>query len=200
MKPLPLTRLDIIRKLIHIALGCAIVAGLYFHYLSSWIIFWVLASLVIGSFIARLLPRRQYRNLVWILEKNAHDWPGQRVVMFLIGILLSLQLYDFSVALACICILALGDGVSGLVGPFGSIRSPLSQLKLVEGSLAGALCGGAAALLFVAPLEAFTASFVAMTFEAIEIRLNQKILDDNIVVPLAAGTTIVLLRVVMGGL
>lgn len=179
------------------ALGVIIVALLYFKIINEWHIFY---SLVLGIFISWLSLKVRLPVVGWFLDKFERKQvrPGKGAITYFIGILLALKIFPFDVALASILILAIGDSVSSLVGPFGSVRTKLSDKKLFEGTFAGGLMGGLAALLFVAPFEAFLASFVAMFFEAMEIRLNQKILNDNVIVPLVAGTVIVLLR--SGGL
>ena len=79
---------------------------------------------------------------------------------------------------------------------YGEIKNIFNgtSKKLFEGTLAGIFAGFFAALPFIAWQEAFLASFCAMIAEVIQIDLNQNTLDDNIIVPLVAGTTIYLLR------
>ncbi len=63
----------------------------------------------------------------------------------------------------------------------------------MEGTVAGALVGILAAAIFVPLSQAFLGSFAAMIAEVIEIDFNQKPVDDNVVVPLVAGTVMYLL-------
>lgn len=191
---MPLTFTDIARKVAHIFVGLGIVAGVHAGLFGSHELFWVLALFVAGAFAARALPERRYRELLWRFEKDSASWIGQRAVFFLLGVTLSLELFPRDVALAAITILALGDGISGLVGPFGRIRTPLSSDKLLEGTLAGAAIAAVVAAQFVPWPQAAAAAFIAMLFEATEIRMNQRLLDDNLTVPLAAGTVILLIR------
>ena len=197
MTRMPITPLEIRRQLFHILFGAALVILLNFQIINDWFIFWLLAS---GIIVSWLSLRYRLPIIAWFLDRFERKQvrPGKGAITYLIGILLALKLFPFRVALAAIAILAVGDGVSSLIGPFGRIKTKLSDKKLFEGTFAGGLLGGAAALFFVAPFEAFLAAFIAMTFEAMEIRLNQKILNDNVIVPLVAGTVIVLLR--SGGL
>ena len=55
------------------------------------------------------------------------------------------------------------------------------------------MMGFVGALLFVPIPEAFLGSLGAMIAEVIEIELNQNQLDDNLVIPLIAGTIMTLL-------
>ncbi|MBI2666529.1 hypothetical protein HYX13_02860, partial [Candidatus Woesearchaeota archaeon] len=78
---------------------------------------------------------------------------------------------------------------------FGSIKNIFNgkSKKLLEGTLAGTLAGCVAAVLFVPFPEAFLGSLGAMIAEVVQIDFNEKTLDDNVVVPLVAGTIMILL-------
>ena len=92
-------------------------------------------------------------------------------------------------------ILTFGDSVSHLFGwHMGRKKHPLNCLKSIEGNIAGAITGFIGAIFFISPLPALLASFGAMTAEAVELKMNNKIVDDNIIVPLVAGTIIFLIR------
>jgi len=189
-----ITPTELRRRLLHIALGPVLVWGMYTGWLTEWLLFWILAAGIVLSFLVRnwRLP-----VIGWFLDhfdRHSEDFPGRGAITYFIGSLLALQLFPQDIAFAAILILAFGDGISGLIGPFGRLKTQLSAIKLFEGTLAGVAAGAAAASFFISPIEAGIAATAAMTFEAMEIRLNQKILDDNVIVPLAAGTAIMLLR------
>lgn len=193
MTKMPITNLEIRRQIFHILLGVSLVILLNNKLIIDWHIFWLLA---LGIAISWLSLRFRIPVIAWFLDKFERKQvrPGKGVITYFIGVLLALKLFPFDIAMASILILALGDGVSSLIGPFGKLKTKLSDKKLFEGTFMGGLLGATAALFFVAPVEAFLASFVAMFFEAMEIRLNQKILNDNVIVPIVAGTVITLLR------
>jgi len=190
---MPVTPLEIRRQLFHIFLGLILVTFLNRGVLDSWILFWVL---VVGIFVSWISAHYRIPVIGWFLDKFERKQvrPGKGAITYFIGVILALQLFPLEVAYASILILAVGDGVSSLIGPFGKLKTRLSDKKLFEGTIAGSAFGGAAAMAFVMPLEAFVAASVAMLFEAMEIRFNQKLLNDNVTVPLVAGTVIVLLR------
>lgn len=194
---MPVTPLEIRRQLLHIFLGLAIVSLLHRGILDSHDLFWILVAGILVSWIS---TRRRLPIIGWFLDKFERKQvrPGKGAITYFIGIILALELFPPEVAFAAIVILALGDGVSSLVGPFGHLKTKLSDKKLFEGTIAGAIFGGAGAMIFVAPFEAFVAAAIAMIFEAMEIRFNQKLLNDNVTVPLVAGTTILLLRSFFG--
>lgn len=193
MAKMPVTPLEIRRQLFHVALGLILVTSLHNGIIDSWILFWTLISGIMLSWIS---IRHRIPIVAWFLDtfERKQVRPGKGAITYFIGVILALQLFPAEVAYAAILILAVGDGVSSLIGPFGKLKTRLSDKKLFEGTIAGAAFGGIAAMAFVSPFEAFTAAFIAMIFEAMEIRFNQKLLNDNVTVPLVAGTVIVLLR------
>jgi dolichol kinase len=193
MTKMPISKLEIRRQIFHILFGILLVITLQKGWINSWHLFW---TLVVGIVISWLSLRFRIPIIAWLLDKfeRKHTRPGKGAITFFIGALLSLQLFEFDIACVAILILALGDGVSSLVGPFGKIKTQLSEKKLLEGTITGSILGGIAGSLIILPIEAFLAAATAMIFEAMEIRLNQKLLNDNVTVPLVAGTVITLLR------
>ncbi len=193
MTKMPLTALEIRRQLFHILLGITLVALLSNGLINSWHLFIVL---IIGILISWASVFVRLPVISWFLDRfeRKHVRPGKGAITYFIGVLLALQLFSPDIAYAAILILALGDGVSSLIGPFGSVKTILSDKKLFEGTFAGGLLGGVAAMFFIQPFEAFLAAFIAMFFEALEIRFNQQIMNDNVIVPLVAGTVVLMLR------
>jgi diacylglycerol kinase (CTP) len=134
-------------------------------------------------------------------EEMRKSFPGRGLIFYFAGVLLVMQLFPKDIALASIMILACGDSVSHVIGErFGHIQNIFNgkSKKLFEGTIAGAIAGLIGAVLFVPFTEALVGSFVAMIAEVIELDLNGKPLDDNLIVPLAAGTTIFILRTYLG--
>jgi dolichol kinase len=70
--------------------------------------------------------------------------------------------------------------------------------KLFEGTIAGTAAGIVGAVVFVPLSAAVVGSFLAMVAEVVEFDLNGKPLDDNLIVPLVAGTTMYLMRIYLG--
>lgn len=185
--------LEFRRKILHMVVGISIVAGIYYDLITPYGLFWILVLGIIISFIS---VKIKLPIIYWLLEKfeRKHVHPGKGAITFFIGSLLVLKLFPEPVALASIMILALGDGICAIIGPFGHVKTVLSEKKLLEGTLAGILLGTWGASIFLPWYEAFVAALVAMTIETSEIKMNNKILSDNILVPLVAGTTIELWR------
>src|SRR3989344_7466096 len=195
-----LSKLELKRQLMHLLVGIVTVLLLYLDILSPFSIF----LLILIGFLLSFLVKRKIKVPVinWFLHnferpEQMDTLPGKGTLFFFIGSLLVLKLFDKDIALASIMVLTFGDSISHIIGEkYGEIKNIFNgkSKKLFEGTLAGIFAGFLAALPFIAWQEAFLASFCAMIAEVIQIDLNQNTLDDNIIVPLVAGTTIYLLR------
>lgn len=193
-----INRFEVRRQAFHICLGLAIIILLINNILNSLILFLMLIMGIMISILSKRFKMPLIYSFLKIFERKdtLKTFPGKGTISFLIGCLLVLQLFERDIALASIMILTFGDSVSHLFGwHLGRKKHPLNCLKSIEGNIAGAITGFLGAILFVSPLSAFLASFGAMTAEAIELKMNNKIIDDNIIVPLVAGTIIYLMRI-----
>ncbi len=191
-----INKFEIRRQAVHICLGLIIVILLINNILNSLILFIILIIGIIISILSRKFRIPVIYSFLKLFERKhtLKTFPGRGTISFLIGCLLVLQLFEKDIALASIMILTFGDSVSHLFGwHIGRKRHPLNCLKSIEGNIAGAIAGFLGAMFFISPLPALLASFGAMTAEAVELKMNERIVDDNIIVPLVAGTIIYLI-------
>ncbi len=194
------SRAEVGRQIIHAGVGILLAAMYYFNILSSLAVFLGIIIGILISFICKRIDNIPVFS--WFLKHYERDeekknFPGKGLIFYFVGILLVMQLFDKDIAIAAILILALGDSVSHLYGAkFGKLRNLFNGdgKKLLEGTLAGTIAGALGAMLFIPIPEAVLGSFVAMMVEVVKIDLNDKTLDDNIIVPLVAGTVIFLIR------
>src|SRR3989344_9057282 len=194
-----LSLLELKRQLMHILVGLVTVALLYYNILSSWAIF----LLIVGGIILSLICKRVRVPIISFFldqverQEQRKNFPGKGDIFFFIGVLLSLQLFERNIALASIMVLTLGDSISHMFGAqFGKIKNIFNgkSKKLLEGTLAGTLAGFFGAVFFVPIPEAFLGSAAAMIAEVIKIDFNENTLDDNLIVPLIAGTVMLLVQ------
>jgi phytol kinase len=194
------SRTEVGRQIIHAGTGITLAALYYFDILSPLA---MLLGIIVGILLSFICKRVDNFPIVgWFLknyERNEErkSFPGKGLVFYFAGVLLVMQLFEKDIAIAAILILALGDSVSHLYGAkFGKIKNLFNGdgKKLLEGTLAGTVAGALGAMLFISIPEAVIGSFAAMMFEVVKIDFNDKTLDDNIIVPLVAGTVIFLLR------
>lgn len=187
---------EIIRQLMHIFFGLIIVILISAELINAWFLFYILLASILLSFLS---IKFNIPVVSWFLrnfERQNTRLPGEGFVFFLTGSLLAIKLFSQDIALASILILSFGDGISHLVGEgIGKSRIIFNRNKNIEGLIFGVIAGTLSALFFVSFLEAFIASLAAMLVEAVEIKIRDNHIDDNLFVPLVAGTAVLLLRI-----
>ena len=190
---------EIKRQVFHLFLGLALAGLYYLDILSPLAMFLGIVCGVLISFISKRMDLPLISTFLDHFERKEirKKFPGKGMIFYFVGVLLVIQLFEKDIALAAIMILAFGDSVSHVFGAqFGKIRNIISgdKRKLLEGTFAGTIAGALGAAMFVPLPEAIFASFAAMIFEVFKIDFNDKTLDDNIIVPLIAGTVMFLVR------
>ncbi len=194
-----LTKPELGRQFLHLIIGIVTVLLIYFDILSSLAIFLLIIIGILASLLSKRIKLPFFSFFLQHFEREnmRKKFPGKGAIFFFIGTLLALQLFEREIALASIMVLALGDSFSHIFGEwFGKIKNIFNghSKKLMEGTLAGTLAGFIGALLFVPIPEAFLGSLAAMIAEVVKIDLNDHTLDDNLIVPLVAGTAMFLIR------
>jgi dolichol kinase len=119
------------------------------------------------------------------LRMSVEDEKGHfiaRPVYLAAGVILSMVVFPKTVSYAAITIVAVGDPVASYYGQrFG--RTHIGA-KTLEGFGAGSIASFAAALLWVYPSLALIGSLAGMSLELLGI------FDDNLTIPIAAGSVI----------
>ncbi|MBI3034466.1 phosphatase PAP2 family protein [Candidatus Woesearchaeota archaeon] len=189
---------EVKRQAFHLGLGLATAFLIYKNLLNAASLLAIIAAGIILSLISK---KAEIPLISWFLDnferrEDRRGFPGRGAIFLMAGSLIAVILFPRDAALASIMILALGDSFSHVVGKFfGRTRHPFS-VKLIEGTAFGIVMGFLGAVVFVSVTEALIAAAVSMSLEAVEIRLHKYVLDDNLLIPLAAGASIVLLRLV----
>ena len=183
--------LEVRRQLVHMAGGILLVILLYLDLLDFRSIALLLLISSIVFFLAKKRKLPLLNPLLKKLERKEYRkrFPGKGLIFYLLGAFVVVILFEKDIVLASIMILALGDSVSPLVGRLGKIPHLFNKKKYFEGVLAGSIAGFIGALFFVAPIEAFLASFIAMIIEGMDLKV-----DDNLVLPVVASLIIWFLR------
>ena len=188
---------EIGRRLIHIALGLIIVFLILNNLLTTTLLFLIL---VFGFILSVISIKYKIPGIHWFLknferDEYIHVFPGKGLIFFLIGVLLVMKLFNEEIALASIMVLTFGDGLSHLIGKgLGRVKFPLNGHKSLEGVIGGIIAGGIAAAFFVPIFTAFFGSLIGMSIEAIGLKMGNADVDDNVIVPLVAGTAIYLFQ------
>jgi len=190
-------KFELKRQIFHLFLGIAIVMLLRYSLINTKIILFILIIGLVISYLSRKMRIPFFNDMLEIFERKEEitRFPGKGIIFYFIGVYITLLLFPKDIASASIMILALGDSVSHVFGlHFGKIKHILSEKKFLEGTIAGFIAGFFGAVLFVKPTEAFFASLIAMTVEAIEIKAGAQQVDDNLVVPIVSGGVVWVLR------
>lgn len=188
---------EFVRQSMHLAVGLLLVFLIYYDVITPLIL---LCIILIGALLSFVLTKTEIPLITDILNyverpEFKKTFPARGPIFMFVGVLLSWELFNKDIALASITILAIGDSISHIAGiRLGRKKNPLNSKKYIEGAILAALVSGIAASFFVRPYEAFVAAFFAMLAESIELDMNKRAVDDNLIVPLVAGTAITLLR------
>jgi dolichol kinase len=188
--------LELKRKIAHILFGILGIVLLIYHLITPLQIFLVLIIGLLISFLSMnfKIPIIHYFLEVFEREPDKKQLPGRGIIFAVVGSLLVLELFSENIAFASITILTFADPISHLIGKiFGKTKSLLNRRKNIEGNIAGALISSLLAMFFVPFYLAFSASLIAMISELLIIKIQDVQLDDNLIIPLVAGTTMFLI-------
>ncbi len=180
-------KLELRRQVFHIALGSAIMI-LVFHGLLN--LKMLMIVFFVGLAIAMVSLRSRIPCICWFLDKfeRQNVFPGKGALFFILGCIMVLVLFDTSIALASIAVLTFGDSLGPLIGLYHKRRGKRFNGRLVEGFIVAFVVSFLAAAFFVPMWVGVVGSFVALTFEFFEIKLKGRSVDDNLFVPLIAGS------------
>lgn len=128
-------------------------------------------------------------------RKRDENFPGRGAYYFLFGVFLVFFLFqgkDLNIAYASILILAVGDSLNHLFDkrPEGRIKLSWNKRKNFAGLLIGILGGTFTAHFFVPLAPAIVASTLALLVESVPVRIGKYYIDDNILVPVTAGSVL----------
>jgi len=191
LRALP-SRNDVLREIIH-------ASGFFVPVLCSFIgvpAVALMICIVVALYIISELLRMDGKNLLFISTVTHHAASQAELyefaatpIYFAVGILLALLLFPPPISSAAIAIFALGDSTASIFGGLVSKRPlPFNKTKTLEGSLAGFFFAFLAGSFFISPLKALVGAAVAMIVEYLPLPVN-----DNILVPLCTGLTLMLI-------
>ncbi|MEK6892018.1 MAG: diacylglycerol/polyprenol kinase family protein, partial [Nanoarchaeota archaeon] len=188
---------EISRQMFHLALGLVIALLLMHGFIGKNLI---LIFIIVGLILSYLSTKSKIPIIYNLLQKferknDLEKFPGKGIIFYFIGVYISLLLFPREIAMASIMVLAFGDSVSHVYGlHYGKIKHPLSNIKFLEGTIAGFIAGFIGAWMFLPWHEAFFASFIAMIIEAVEIKIGAEQVDDNLIIPVVAGAVVWVIR------
>jgi len=187
-------KLELRRKILHISVGILIILSAVLIPQIKWILFF---ALIFGIFLSVVSVYYELPVISFLLEKFERPYykkvfPGKGLLFFVAGSLLVLKLFPKEIALASIAIITFSDPLFS----FGKrVFKGIFKLKNFKSMILGFAGGAIAAIFFVSPIKALIASFFAAITESFAIYLGADPVDDNILIPLAAGTVLYLLPI-----
>lgn len=190
-------KLETRRQIFHLLLGVIIVV---LYQLRILTINYLFILFILGLIISLISLKHKIPIIYWFLKnferkQDLKKNPGKGTLTYIASSLIVLLVFKENIALAAIMVLAVGDSVSHMVGKyFGKRKYRLDNPKHIEGTLAGIFFASIAASLFIDSRLAFLGSAVAIITEAIDLRMGKTIIDDNLVIPIAAGVTMYLVQ------
>jgi len=186
-----LTELEIKRQLLHIFLGITLVLLLYFNLINATILFVIFILILVLSLSSKKFHIPIIYNILNTFDRkiDLEKFPAKGAVFYLFGAFLVVSIFPKDIAMASIMILALGDSISRLIGPYGYLKHPFTNRKFFEGVIAGAIAGFLGALFFVPWLLALSGSLVSMLIEGIDLRIKGFKIDDNLLIPVVSSVT-----------
>jgi len=187
------------RKIIHI-FNLAIPFTYLFFFESRFQILCILVPLTVFAIVIEYLRghsviiKKIFDNfLISMLRLHEMDGKYTGATWLFIGSTLTVAIFPKEIAVISLIYMCIGDTVAGLVGrKFGKMKF---YDKTIEGSLAGlivCLLSGYLVQLSLPLIVVFSGAFAAMFIELLPISI-----DDNISVPLFAGTIMIIASTVV---
>ena len=176
---------EILRQLIHASGIFILVLGIFLK--PEALILLCIIMIVFAEMVFILDKYYHIPIFSTILDSSKRKEDERGFLYFFIGIIATLYIFSFNMAIANAGILMLlfGDSASTIIGRrFGSHRLPFKFEKSVEGSLAFLLVGFLSAMSLLPILPALIGAFAGALTEA------YSPIDDNIPVPLISALAI----------
>lgn len=189
-------KLEVRRQTLHMIAGLILSALIFWELVD---IKWLGAMLIIGLFIIIIYKLKKPAYLSDILniferEKEIRKFPGKGPLFMLAGAFISVLLFEKNIAAASVAIMAVGDAVSPIFGIyFGRYVNPLNKAKHLDSIFVATFFSTLAAFAFLDFEKALIASFVSMLFESFTAEYVDRVIDDNVLIPLVAGGVLTLM-------
>jgi len=192
--------LELKRQGIHLLVGLILIAFILFSsVLVSAITFSFL--LVCGIILSGFLSNKKQRKTIKLFDsilnsverKNELEIPGCGVIIFFIGALIALFLFQEKLlVISALTVLVFGDSASTLIGTqFGKTKIKTKMgWRSLEGSIAFFVVSSIALSFLINPLIALPVCFIGMLCEYLPI-------NDNLLIPFVSGIALKLLLILL---
>lgn len=183
--------LELRRQSVHILLGLFFLAGIAYNFFFWWSFLFLIVMAIPIVFFAEKIPLVHVHKMLSVLDRKNPFFPGFGAFSFVFSFALITLLFPVEIALPALVIMVVGDGIATLIGHYsGRYALPWNKKKTWEGSLVGVLTAMTAAGLFLPLSLALASAAVALLVESLP--LPYPLLDDNVLMPLAAALLLLL--------
>lgn len=185
--------LEFRRQIAHLIIGVVIAAGVFFKFITTEFLTFILA---LGGLLIIFAKKMTIPVVTKILEfferkKDIKTFPGRGAFFLVLGSWLTTILFSNIVAAAAILIMAVGDAVAVVAGNLKhQTPLPYNKEKTIQGSIAAFFTATLAASFIVPFHQALIASAIAMFIESLPLKIGNFKIDDNLIIPLVAGTVL----------
>ncbi len=174
------------RKSVHI---CGIAIPILYLLLQKDLI---IIGFVLSLFIISIIEWLRFRGVVSLpFLRNKEQKKIGAYVFFVIGAFISILIFEKSIAIASICMLAIGDAVSALAGEVMSLNNPEKQgermkppavmlVMFITSLIIGCL------VIRSLPVAVFGA-LGATIADGVPFKVQRVVIDDNLTIPLFSG-------------
>jgi len=190
------TDLEARRQIAHLFIGILIASFIFYGFINIWMF---LATLAIGSILSVILKYKKIPILTPILhcfdrEKDLQHFPGKGLIYMTAGSALTYALFSKNIAVAGVLILAFGDSLTHIFGKYlGRIKSPFDETKYIEGTIIAFFITALMIIKFADFNQVIFGTLIAMIVEMVRIRIGKFKIDDNLIIPVLAGTVMSLM-------
>lgn len=184
------SKLELRRQLLHFIVTSTLALLIYLNFFDFYA---VVVITFIGILISIFSKKFKIPIIKFFLnkferEENMRNFPGRGVVLLFATTSLLLFFLEKNIVFLALVITAVGDSISPLFGIFlGKKKLFWNQSKHWEGFIASVLFSFLALICFVKPLTALIVSLITMGIETLSLKVFDREVDDNILVPLIAA-------------
>jgi len=154
--------------------------------------------LVFGVFLSLLCKHHRVpviSKMLDIFDRKEHlkTFPGKSAIFFVFGVLVTYKLFNKDLTLASIWVLSFTDSIASIVRMHYSERKKVNK-KVWFPNMISTLISWLGALLFIGPFFGLIAAIGGSIAEYLEWEINKNSVDDNFIIPLAAATSVLVVR------
>lgn len=191
---------EIKRKIVHILFCLFFFIMIYFDLVTGWDLLLILLLGIMLSVASRSFEIPIISKFLDAFEREKYrkTFPGKGLIFMVFGILATFQLFKKDLTLAAILMMMTIDPITSILGKYFKLNHfPLKETKnhkILLANLFAWAVGSLVACFVLNPIEAIIGALGGTVTEYFEFEVNKDDVDDNLTVPLATATSIIIFR------